>query len=278
MKKIIPILCLAIACYGFQSVSAQSPTVAAPVPTYDAVENNVKSWYSSAGGYNQIVWFVPVWGGEQVTPDYAEAGQEGECMSLTGLGYVALQHSVVNLLDNIDYFHVDLYANEATDFRIGLQTWASGENYFPVISYTTPGVWQSYDFPKQSIVEAGLIDPKETVVLRIAGNDGGAPGAADLVYANEIYLDNIIAYKGEPKSGIAAVENSSLQVYVANEQLFVHSDNAISNVAIYNLAGQKVLSTGAVKDGIPVANLAKGIYVVSVKLANGTNVVKKIVK
>ncbi|MDR3217525.1 MAG: T9SS type A sorting domain-containing protein [Dysgonamonadaceae bacterium] len=193
MKKIIQFLCLVFALSGFQSVSAQVPTVAAPTPAYNVEANFVRSLYNSTQTYNDVTSFVPAWG-QKTRRDFSEAGSDGECMVLYDLDFFPLQiDKPFNLRDDVKYVHVDFYANENTDFRIGFQSWADGEIYFPTLKYTTPGQWYSVDFPIQLIVDAGLGDYKNAIVLRIGGGE-------EFVYANEIYFDNVYAYDGEPQN------------------------------------------------------------------------------
>jgi hypothetical protein len=255
-----------------------TPTTAAPVPEYDGTTDIVRSLYNSTETYADVTWFSPAWGGDQVTPDYAEAGEDGECMLLKGLGYVALQiDKPFNLRDDVQYVHVDIYANENTDFRLGFQSWTGGEHYFPAIKYTTPGEWYSIDFP------IALVLPffgKDVNVLRIGGDEDET-----FVYADEIYVDNIYAFGGTPKNpynptGIKAVKEGSFNIYpsAVRETLNFQSDLAIKNIAIYSVAGQKVRSFQNVTVSVNVSNLGTGIYIVSAQLANGKTISKKIVK
>jgi hypothetical protein len=257
------------------------PTVAAPTPTYTVEENFVRSLYNSTLTYTDVEWFSPIWGGDQVHPDYAEAGPDGECMAFYGLGYAALQiDKAFNLRDDVEYVHVDFYANEETDFRIGFQTWADDEKYFPALRYTTPRQWQSVDFPIQLIVEAGLADYKNAIVLRIANNLAGE----NYTYASEIYVDNIYAYAGEPQNpyttGLKTIEKSGFNLYssTVRETLYFQSEAAVKNINIYTIAGQKAGAFQNVDGKIDVSYLNAGVYIVSAQLGSGTIVNQKVIK
>ncbi|GHT76861.1 hypothetical protein FACS189463_2730 [Bacteroidia bacterium] len=287
MKKITHFLCLAMALLGVQSVSALTPpTTAAPVPSHNEEANAVRSWYNGAKKYTDIEWFSPTWGGGQVEPNFSEAGDDGECMLLYRMGYIALQHDVVNLAgdpekEDAQYFHVDFYANENTDFRIGLQSWGSGEHYFPAIQYTTPGQWYSVDYPMQLIIDDGLGDPKETVVLRI----GNSLEGEDFHYANEIYVDNIYAFTGEPThlydpSGITKVAKGDFKLSqtVVREELSFSSEAAVQSIRIFNVTGQQVKLVQTLGNKVNVADLSAGNYIVKVQLENGASVNTKFIK
>ncbi len=73
-------------------------------------------------------------------------------------------------------------------------------------------------------------------------------------------------------------ELSSVQIYPnpTSESIHVSSNNEIIGIEIYNLLGQKILSTSSSKE-INIQNLEKGIYLVNVKTPNG-ELIQKIIK
>ncbi|MDL2221235.1 T9SS type A sorting domain-containing protein [Parabacteroides sp. OttesenSCG-928-N08] len=257
------------------------PTTAAPIPTYSVEENFVRSLYNSSGTYEDAEWFIPAWG-QEASLDYAEAGPEGECMVIRDLGWLPMQISKpFNLRDDVKYVHFDFYANEETDIRFGFQTWADGEVYFPAIKYTTPGQWQSIDFPIELLINAGLGQPKEAIVLRIGGDNDG------YTYASEIYIDNIFAFDGEPENlytsneMVADIEPVDVNIFptlVSDDfTCTVGSGESIRAIQVYGLSGQRVKSIQN-DNTVNISSASPGMYLVVVQLSNGSIVTKKIIK
>jgi hypothetical protein len=63
-------------------------------------------------------------------------------------------------------------------------------------------------------------------------------------------------------SGLNDVNNTNTAVSIHDGSLYIHSDIPVQQVDIYTVSGQKVLSTTAVKNTVPVAHLASGVYMV----------------
>ncbi|QOW11322.1 T9SS type A sorting domain-containing protein [Kaistella flava (ex Peng et al. 2021)] len=86
-----------------------------------------------------------------------------------------------------------------------------------------------------------------------------------------------------PAGGLATanVQNTKMTVYPnpAQDVLYFNNANKVSSIEVYNMVGQKVLSTTAIsKEGLDVSKLTKGAYVVKVKTGNQTESVKLIKK
>ena len=77
-------------------------------------------------------------------------------------------------------------------------------------------------------------------------------------------------------------ETTALKVYPnpANNVITVTNKNAIENIEVANLLGQKVLSqkVNAESTQIDVSGLAAGTYILNVQLQNGTTTSVKVVK
>jgi hypothetical protein len=78
------------------------------------------------------------------------------------------------------------------------------------------------------------------------------------------------------KTGLSNIATSSATAYIYDNSLYIRSDAPVRSIDIYSVSGQKVLSTTAVGNVIPVEKLPQGIYVVKVKTALEEKVAKVI--
>lgn len=81
--------------------------------------------------------------------------------------------------------------------------------------------------------------------------------------------------------GTANVQNTKMSVYPnpAQDVLYFKNADKVSSLEVYNMVGQKVLSTTTIsKDGLDISKLAKGAYVVKVKTGNQVESVKLLKK
>ena len=81
--------------------------------------------------------------------------------------------------------------------------------------------------------------------------------------------------------GTSSVNTTKVAVYPNPVQDVLYFKNAekVSSIEVYNLVGQKVLSTTTIsKDGLDVSKLAKGAYIIKVKTANQTESIKLLKK
>lgn len=74
-------------------------------------------------------------------------------------------------------------------------------------------------------------------------------------------------------------ESSTFAIYPnpASSKLFIQSEETISGIEIYSIAGQKVLESTQVINGIDISNLSNGLYIVSATI-NGQSVQQKFTK
>ena len=306
-------LTAALVC-GAAVVNAAEPTYAPPVPTYPT-EDVAPIFCETYGEPTELS--TPNWGAvSQWTYSGTADGsmgvlllsgmdQEGpiEADDPTGTVYewVAIQLNPLIETKLYTYFHVDVYCNEETDFRIGLHSNHPQdiELYFPNIERGTmePGKWYSIDYPiadlkyaqADNAVQEGMwLDGEKfrnANLLRI----GNGPDLFD--YSGEIYIANIYLFNGEPtclggkiiepeESGVDMVEQNNFRAFVSNEELTCSANNAIETLNVYSVTGQLVKSVAAGQQSLNlnVADLTDGLYVVAAELANGQKATLRIVK
>ncbi|MCD8318993.1 MAG: T9SS type A sorting domain-containing protein, partial [Paraprevotella sp.] len=177
-----------------------------------------------------------------------------------------------------DYLHVDVYSNEDAEFCIGFQNWVPGEEVYSKVVNVAAGKWNSYDFPLSDIFVTN--EARNANVLRINKYITDVdPGTK---FAKEIYVSNIYVYKGEPASIVRSANSSAEEVaiYPATVKDYLHVDAGqnVDAVKLYSVSGSLVLSSGAGINQINVSSLPKGVYIVTVTLADGSVTNKKIMK
>jgi hypothetical protein len=79
------------------------------------------------------------------------------------------------------------------------------------------------------------------------------------------------------KTGIDQIAQSNATAYIYDNFLHVRSDAPVQNINIYNISGQKVLSTITIDNVVPVEKLPHGIYVVKVKTIQG-EIIARVIK
>ena len=287
----------------------QRPSYAPPVPEYPA--EDVLSIFCDA--YGELTMETPNWGAVSTWEYDATADESMGVLLLKGMDeerpadvtatnyeWIAIQLTPKPELKHYTYFHVDVYCNEETDFRIGFHTMynpattGQTEAYFPAIESESmePGKWYSIDFP---IADLKYTNEDNQPTLEWAGANGellrlgNGPDLFD--YSGEIYITNLFLFNGEPtclggkiiepeESGVDMVEQNNFRAFVSNEELTCSANETIETLSVYSVTGQLVKSVAAGQQSLNlnVADLTDGLYVVAAELANGQKATLRIVK
>lgn len=283
MKTITKWMLMAAVVCGSTMVSAQVPPVAPPDLDYPA--EDVLSFFSEKYGEAYPDMSAPVWG-QTATYDYtATADGLAGILVLRDLGWLPIALGGNAQIKSYEYVHVDVFCNEETMFQIGFHRHYPGnkEQYFPLIEkgVMKAGKWYSIDYPMADfLVDWGANDAH---YLRFGGEGEG------LVYSDEIYVTNFICFNGEPTclGGVVrestALDNvyaSDVKTYINGQNLYCKASEIIKSVRVYNVAGQEVKSVSANQPfvALDVADLADGMYVVSLDFANGQKSSSKVMK
>lgn len=283
MKTITKWMLMAAVVCGSTMVSAQVPPVAPPDLDYPA--EDVLSFFSEKYGEAYPDMSAPVWG-QTATYDYtATADGLAGILVLRDLGWLPIALGGNAEIKSYEYVHVDVFCNEETMFQIGFHRHYpdTKEQYFPLIEkgVMEAGKWYSIDYP----IADFLVDwgPNAAHYLRFGGEGEG------LVYSDEIYVTNFICFNGEPTclGGVVrettALDNvyaSDVKTYINGQNLYCKASEIIKSVRVYNVAGQEVKSVSANQPfvALDVADLADGMYVVSLDFANGQKSSSKVMK
>lgn len=195
MKKITTNLMFCIlAVFGFNVlVHAQmAPTTKAADPTADA--SNVISLFSNAYTNEGVDTWITSWSSGTLT----EVTIDGSDMKrYTDLTFVGIETTGANLIDatNMEFFHIDLWTPNATQFRVKLVNFGAdgayggGDDTEHELTFESPAQneWISYKLPLGDF--AGMTARAHVAQLILSAKpDGGAT----------IYVDNIYFSKAAP--------------------------------------------------------------------------------
>jgi hypothetical protein len=78
--------------------------------------------------------------------------------------------------------------------------------------------------------------------------------------------------------GLNNILHDGMSVSVREGSLFIHSETPARQVAIYNISGQKILSTPVFNNKIDISNLESGVYIAKIEMKDGVEKVIKINK
>ncbi len=112
------------------------------------------------------------------------------------------------------------------------------------------------------------------LALRNTANPGNASSAGDLVIDRIVFDNNMTL-------SIDQIAASSFTLYPnpARNSVNISINSEIESVRIFDITGKLVLSQGTVGDrGIDITNLQTGVYLFNVRLANGNQATKKLIK
>ncbi|MFV0471258.1 MAG: T9SS type A sorting domain-containing protein [Paludibacteraceae bacterium] len=292
LSLIVLLLC------SFSFAKAQLPPTAPPDLEYDA--ENILSYFSEKyGEFAELS--TPTWG-QTCTWDYTATGDDAAgLIVIRNLAWLPIQNSISAETKKYSYFHVDIFCNETTDFRIGFHSnWPTNSNevYFPAINAKNmvAGKWYSIDYPMSELIYDANNEVTSSWTVE-GGNYANANllrigNATDLfTYSDEIYITNVVLFNGEPtclggvvrdnESGIFSKKNDyGFKVYVSNGSLNCTAPEIIKKISIYSLTGQMLNSFDTNKSALTadLSSLSPGVYVVSAEFVNGVTTSKRFVK
>ncbi|WP_455584849.1 T9SS type A sorting domain-containing protein [Bacteroides sp.] len=263
-----------IVAYKGEPVNNKPKAPTEPAPALPYADENVGAFYSAV--YDVVsTWQALVWGQNATVTD-VEIGDD-QAMKITNLDFLPMQLDSKYIIPNdFDYIHLDVFPSDNTRFRIGFQCFGPAFEIYSNFYDLKGGEWNAVDIPLNEFEWPLKNDAQERIaqIMRFGGNEGSVN------YASDIYVSNIVAYKGSPV-GIAQVnrQDEAIHIYptLVADVLNIEGEES-ADVTIYSVNGLRVDSYNNVNGFINLSHLNKGFYIVSAKLADGKVVNKRIIK
>ncbi len=158
------------------------PTVGAPTPTHDEVNDNVFSIYSDSYTNLANTNFNPNWG--QSTQVFVDEQIDGN----NTLVYSNFNYQGTNLgsadgspqdFTGHDYFHMDFWTSDASAINFFLISQSTGEISYPLS--ITQEQWVSVDIPLSHFTDAGMV-LTDIYQFKLDGGDGSVTAYLDNWY------------------------------------------------------------------------------------------------
>lgn len=158
----------------FHKISSE-PTVAAPVPTYNAADllSILSDSYTNLAGTD----FNPNWGQATVVSQKPIVGNN--TLVYKGLNYQGTQFASAQNVSDKTYLHLDYYTTNSTSLKVYLISAGPAEKPYTLTVPSGSG-WRSVDIPLSSF--APTVDLTKVIQMKFDGN-------------GDIYLDNILFRK-----------------------------------------------------------------------------------
>jgi hypothetical protein len=253
------------------NVAANSPIVvtattasamaAAPAPTApaDKVISIFSNAYTDVAGTN----FNPGWGQSTAVSTVDVAGNP--TLKYANLNYQGTELATHVNASGMKKLHIDVFTVNETSLQI--TPISPGHELLVDLTPLNQNVWNSFDIPLTSFTGVVMSDIFQ---FKIVGSGG-----------KTVYLDNLYFFDDSTPINTIKSENA-LSVYPIRvaDRMSLTSGSVMSSIQIRNLVGQlvKTIRVNATEASFDLNTLTSGNYLVSVKMANGQVITKKIVK
>ncbi|MFZ4456543.1 MAG: T9SS type A sorting domain-containing protein [Bacteroidales bacterium] len=243
------------------TATTASAMAAAPAPTAPA--DKVISIFSNAYTDVANTNFNPGWGQSTVVSTVDVAGNP--TLKYANLNYQGTELATHVNASSMNKLHIDVFTVNETSLQI--TPISPGHELLVALTPLNQNVWNSFDVPLTSFTGVVMSDIFQ---FKIVGSGG-----------KTVYLDNLYFYDDSTPINTIKAENA-LSVYPSRvtDKMSLTSGSVMSSIQIRNLVGQlvKTIRVNATEASLDVNNLSSGNYLVSVKMANGQVITKKIVK
>ncbi len=257
-------------------VDPNTPMAAAPTPTRPAA--NVISMFSNA--YTNVA--VDTWKTSWSAANFADVQIAGnDTKKYTSLDFVGVETVILPInASAMTYFHVDAWTPNMTTFRIklvdagadgvlGAGTGINATTEHELVFTPALNGWNSYDLPLSSFT--GLTNKTKIVQLIFSGQPVGG---------GTVFVDNVYFADTALSNNNFAIGNIKMYPNPTNGLFMIESTEAIDNVSVYNIIGQKILSLAPKTNDatVDMSNFNTGIYVVKTNIGgniNSSKIIKK---
>ncbi|MCU4174427.1 T9SS type A sorting domain-containing protein [Carboxylicivirga sp. N1Y90] len=258
---------------GVDAAPENEPTSAASAPSH--LQANVYSLFSDTYTANAPASWTQGWGSGSVE-DFDISGNATK-------KYTALNFQAITLASTIDlsaytHMHIDTWMPVSGEFGVKFQDFGADDlDEYPNVddsefevktgSKQTAETWVGHDFAISDFTGlTGTANLGQIQVL-LGSIDGTAEGT--------VYIDNLYFYNGTPTAiGDAKIEKLSIYPNPVTDVLNIQGQDEGTVVEIYGATGNLVKKVQVSAGSVNVAELAQGVYFVSVNGAT-SKIIKK---
>ncbi len=253
----------------------EEPMEPAPTPTED--EEDVYSLFSNAYTDNPVDTWLTEWSQAQLEDLQIQGVDTKRYFNLDFAGAETFGAPVD--ATEYDFFHVDVWSNNAELFRVKLANFIGedldneGEIAFEIAN----NEWVSLEIPLADFADADLVtDPSNLLTNRDAISQiifSGTPTGSLEVYIDNVYFskESLSSEEFEAEVGFSMYPNPARNV------LTIESKLQVDEVKIFDISGRLVKSVQQVNTTLDISDLKDGVYMVSSKIGDHM-VVRKLIK
>lgn len=255
----------------------EGPMTAAPTPTED--EEDVYSLFSNTY-INQPVdtWLTP-WSNGQLEDLQIEGVDTKRYFNVDFVG-VETTNPQIDATE-YDFFHVDVWSNNAELFRVKLVNFEPGTTDFEgegeIAFDLANSEWVSLQIPLNDFADADLVTDSGNLL-------NNRDAISQIIFSGnpignlEVYIDNVYFSKESMSSEEFETEvGFSMYPNPAKDLLTFESKLQIDEVSIFDMSGRQVKNSKNLNSPLDISNLKDGVYMVSTKIGDHM-VVKKLIK
>jgi hypothetical protein len=276
---------------GVGKTEQAQPETAPVTPSYPAgdVVSLYSNAYTSANPATHLNNSAATWEEKQI------AGNDVVCLknfAAASLTFDCWSEATPVVATGMKYLHFDIWTSE--DCK-GITVWAktggtwsdAGANILKGGAETllTGQAWHSINIPITVFTEGNLEYNPIELPNGLWGGGFDPSNVASVQFGNgpgiDVYIDNVLFFKGEP-SAITNIATEGINVFFnpATDFINITSGQKIANVNVSNLFGQTVKNVAVNKADTQInfSAEASGIYLVTLQLADGNRLTKKILK
>lgn len=143
--------------------------------------------------------------------------------------------------------------------------------------------WVTLTFVQDLTANTAIVKMNGEIIYEEAADLAGTLGGMDFFSVsanNSMYIDDIVLVEGE--LGVSDMTGSTIAVYptVVKDNVNISAKGNISNIAVFNTAGQQVLKSNpnAQSTQINMSALPSGVYIVKIQAGKETLTKKVVVK
>jgi Secretion system C-terminal sorting domain len=240
------------------------PTVHAPTPP-NRNATDVVTIYS--GKYAQLTGtrIGKNWGEATIASDITVDGDLTK--QLLQFNYQGIELGTPINVVGFQKLHIDFFKTNQAQIKLSIIHQGGGD-ITKLLSIANAG-WNSFDIPLSDFAGLNLATIHQ---LKLEG----APTQG----ITTVFFDNLYFYKGTPTS-LQTFDERSISLYPnpVKNTLRIDAPDAITNIAIFNMLGQEVLSLkpNSASISLQTTTLAKGTYIIKANL-NGKQATSTFVK